>query len=522
MFALTTTNGFLKTNMYNVILCSDINHYDNYYGRPAAIYRLASHLRAHGFAVKTINFFSRITNAEFQQLVDRYISKDTVLFGISATVLRKTETNQFFGISDTDLQFRLNYIKQQNPNIKFVLGGGQVNNVSKEKLKDFAMFDYAITGQGETALLTLVQHLSSNTKLVTSTVQRPRLITDVTYPFTEFNQTKVTLTSDDTVMPGEALPIELARGCVFKCKFCSYDLTNKNFFEFTKNKELLREELVYNYENFGTQYYSVVDDLINDSEEKVDMLLEVVESLPFPIYISGYIRLDLIWRFPSMAEKLRKIGLIACFMGIETINDASGRAVGKGLGRKRIEEALEYCRVAWGNTVLMHASMILGLPKDTRKTAEELVQWGEQMLESGALQTIGVSAMSINPWLGKAEIDKDPAAFGYTIHDADLTDERTRFVGQEANWSTTNYNFEQAKQDSEWCNQAFSKYKKFDGIDTFNISVILGLFTPALRQTTLNMLVQPLDPKKRSSIRHFIDASVKKYQRTYIEKLLEP
>jgi hypothetical protein len=481
---------------------------------------LASHLRDHGFTVKTINFFSRITNAEFQQLVNQYVNKDTVLFGISATVLRKADTNQFFGIIDTDLQFRLDYIKQHNPNIKFVLGGGQVNNVSKEKLKEFAMFDYAITGQGETALLNLVQHLSNNTKLVTSTIERPRLITDVTYPFTEFNQTKVTLTEDDTILFGEALPIELARGCVFKCKFCSYDLTNKNFFEFTKNKELLREELIYNYEKFGTQYYNVVDDLINDSEEKVDMLLEVVESLPFPIFISGYIRLDLIWRFPSMAEKLRRIGLIACFMGIETINDASGRSVGKGLGRKRIEEALGYCHAAWGSTVLIHAGMILGLPKDTHETAKELVQWGEQMLKLGVLQTIGVSTMSINPWLGKAEIDKDPGAFGYTIHDDDLIDGRTRFVGQEANWSTANYNFVQAKHDTEWCNQAFADYKRFDGIDVFNIPFILGLFTPSARQVTLSMLGQPPDSKKRSSIRQIVDAAVKKYKQAYIEKLL--
>ena len=251
--------------MYNVILCSDINHNSWHYGRPAAIYRLASHLRDHEFTVKTINLFSRITDQEFQQLVDQCVSPDTRLFGISATVLRRVDTGNFFGISNEQLQSRLDYVRQQCPGIKFVLGGAQVNNTSAEKLKEFSMFDYVITGQGETALLNLVQHLFQQTRLTTTTVQRPRLITDVTYPFTEFNQTKVTFSHDDTILPGEALPIELARGCVFKCKFCSYDLTNKNFFEFTKNKELLREEFMYNYENFHTKYYSVIDDLINDS-----------------------------------------------------------------------------------------------------------------------------------------------------------------------------------------------------------------------------------------------------------------
>jgi hypothetical protein len=103
--------------MFNAILCSDINHNDYHYGRPAAIYRLASHLRDHHYTVKTINLFSNITNTQFFCLVDCYVSECTVLFGISATVLRHAGTGDFFGISNDDLQTRIQYIKQKNPNI---------------------------------------------------------------------------------------------------------------------------------------------------------------------------------------------------------------------------------------------------------------------------------------------------------------------------------------------------------------------------------------------------------------------
>lgn len=506
--------------MYNVILCSDINHSAPHYGKPAAIYRLASQLRDHGYSVKTVNFFSKMSHKEFQQLVDRYVTHDTKLFGISATVLRDGKQNNFFGIPDSELHHRLQYIKQLNPDIKFVLGGGQINNMAKERLHQFGQFDYVITGQGEVAIVKLAQHLFENTRLTTSTVDRPKIISDVTYPFNDFNQIKVKFTEHDAVLPGEALPLELARGCVFKCKFCSYDLTNKNFFEFTKTKDLLREELVYNYENFGTQYYNVVDDLINDSEEKVDMLLEVTESLPFKVFLTGYIRLDLIWRFPSMAEKLRKIGLVACFMGIETINDASGRAVGKGLGRKRIEQALDHCYQAWQGSVFIHAGMILGLPKDTKQTAKDLQIWGDQMLRDNRLHTIGVTPMSINPWLGKAEIDKNPENFGYKIIDFDANETNTRFIGQEANWTTAHYSFAQAKTDTEVCNSAFAVHSKLHDIDVFNMAFVYSLLNSRLRPGVQDMISKPVDVKKRNNLQTLVNQCFTQYQNQYIHKLL--
>lgn len=507
--------------MYDVILCSDINHLSYQYGRPAGIYRLASHLRDHGYKVKTINFFSKLTEAEFSALIDQFVSAQTVLFGISATVLRDTQTGNFFGISEQELTARLQKVQAKNCNVKSVLGGGQVNNTSREKINQFTMFDYVITGQGETAMLALIDHLTKNTKLMTSTVQKPKLITDASYPFTEFNQTKVLFHEDDCVLPGEALPLELARGCVFKCKFCSYDLTNKNFFEFTKDRTLLHQEFIYNYEKFGTQYYNVVDDLINDSEEKVDMLLEVIESLPFKIYMAGYIRLDLIWRFPDMADKLKRIGLIACFMGIETINDASGRAVGKGLGKKRIEQALEYCYNSWQGQVFIHAGMILGLPKDTEHTAKELATWGIDMLNRGRLQTIGVTPMSINPWLGKAEIDKDPSSFGYTILNNAHSDNSTRFVGSEANWHTKNYSFTQAQTDSEECNKVFRSLVKLQGIDVFNMPFIMSLLPVPLRKTIESTLLLPVNLQHRRNLYNIVYQHVDAYQRRYITELAQ-
>jgi hypothetical protein len=505
--------------MYQVILCSDAIHGAEHYGRPMAIYRLASHLRQHDYQVKTVNFFTRLSDEQFEQLVDKYVCAETRLFAISATVIRNFETNDFFGISYAQLQQRLALIRSRYPNIKFAVGGGQINNASAEVLQEFKVFDYIMTGQGENALLALVEHLTHKAKLVTSTVQRPRLISDQTYPFADFNQSLNQFTEHDDVLPQEALPLELARGCVFKCKFCSYDLTNKDFFEFTKNEDLLRQEIINNYEQFRTQYYVVVDDLINDSEEKVDMLLRITESLPFPIYISGYIRLDLIWRFPSMADKLRRIGLIACFMGIETINDASGRSVGKGLGRARIQQALDTCHTAWQGQVFVQGNFILGLPKDNTQTADDLVAWGTGMMATGRLHKILVGPMSVNPWLGKAEIDKEPEKFGYSIVSSSNTQNK-RFVGDEVQWQTDQYCSEQAVADANRCTAEFLNIEPFPNIQTFNLPFIVSISNGQFKNILFKSLTAPRNSAHHHLIDKIADESYKKYQQQYLAKLL--
>jgi hypothetical protein len=42
-----------------------------------------------------------------------------------------------------------------------------------------------------------------------------------------------------------------------------------------KEGEHLRNELIYNYENFGTVGYTLTDDTVNDSMAKIDMMYDV-------------------------------------------------------------------------------------------------------------------------------------------------------------------------------------------------------------------------------------------------------
>ena len=80
--------------------------------------------------------------------------------------------------------------------------------------------------------------------------------------------------------------------------------------------DLIRDELVHNYENFGIEHYWIVDDTFNDDHDKMIDFMEMSKTLPFKLKFACYIRLDLLYanrnRTPSQAEIIRDAGIVPC------------------------------------------------------------------------------------------------------------------------------------------------------------------------------------------------------------------
>lgn len=214
-----------------------------------------------------------------------------------------------------------------------------------------------------------------------------------------------------------------------------------------RHRDMVREELIHNHAEFGTDTYFLADDLINESDYKIDMLYDVAQSLPFPIHFGGYLRLDLVRRFPRAFQKLIDIGLYAGFFGIETVNDTSGRAVGKGLGYQRIMEGLAVIRDRCGQDFIGEAGMILGLPDDDPDTRYQILDWVRDPLVSDVIRRVSVQPLGISVRHGWSEIDRDPAKFGYQISEQEKSS--TRRLNTDA-WQTAKYNSDQAGRDAEW------------------------------------------------------------------------
>lgn len=180
----------------------------------------------------------------------------------------------------------------------------------------------------------------------------------------------------DFIQFKEVLPLEIARGCIFKCKFCSYSEIGKKKGSYERNIERIKDELIYNYENYKTQHYWLASDTFNDDDERMNEWCDMLESLPFKIQYSCFLRLDLAYKHLATSKRLYNCGLRGAHFGVETFNESASKSIGKsfnGLYGKKALETIFYD--TFESNVATTTTMIVGLPNESIESIYESVNW---------------------------------------------------------------------------------------------------------------------------------------------------
>lgn len=415
--------------MYDVILFSDVVG-RGWISKPLGPYRIATELRKHGYTVKVVNYLSEWLNEPnlLFDLLDKLISDKTLFIGFSGVFFgnRDIKSENFTSYEkfrsarfrmttwpgDTDyVNSLLQNIKNKYSHVKLVYGG--VYDASKDRELNQSV-DYIVRGFGDKKVIELASHLRYNTPLRTSIFNKKLIDHDIKGLEFDFANSQVLYTEDDDIIPGEILPLETSRGCMFKCSFCEFPLLGrkKSDPDYIKHNELLVQELKNNYENFNVSSYMIVDDTFNETNEKLEALLKVRDSSKVPISFSAYIRADLVCRFPQQISLLKELGIKSAFLGIESLNWQSAKSIGKGIHPDKVKETLSVMKEQWGNDVLLHGNFIVGLPHDTIETLDEWVPW---VIDHSPLDNFDFNGLGINYLNGQSELARNYTKFGYTI-----------------------------------------------------------------------------------------------------------
>lgn len=346
--------------MPQVILLTDV--YAAGYGKYSGTYKIATEIRKTGYTCQVIDNYIFLGLGNLKILFKKFIKESTLLIGISCT-LNKTGTDDEFdwGLKESELINLITFAKELNPNIKVVVGGSRINEALSRNF-----IDYSIINKADKSIVELLDHIFKNKPIKFTQLEHTKVINEVDYPYTqdEFKNSIIEYQHNDIILPSEALPLEIARGCIFSCGFCKYDLIGKKLGEWTKTEKTIKTEMIRNYELFGTTHYNISDELINESVDKLKMIHSITTSLPFKVEYTGYSRIDLIWRYPEMRELFLESGAKCLLFGIETLHEQAGKSIGKGLNPVKVKETLHYCREKWKNKILMTANFIIGLPHE--------------------------------------------------------------------------------------------------------------------------------------------------------------
>jgi hypothetical protein len=281
---------------------------------------------------------------------------------------------------------RISHHLQSKYSVPFLLGGGYADLIISEPLKH--KNTHITTGYAENYVKEFTTDLLAN-----PAASPPIIVNNQFYDNNEHKQSQIIWRPEDFVEADDWLPIEVARGCAFNCAYCNY--SHRSTMDAYKNPQVLYEELLRTYELYGVTKYMLVDDLYNDSKEKVKILHDQVWSkLPFKPEWVSFMRLDMMWKDPESAKLVQDSGCKYAAFGIETLHDVAGRKVGKGLGRTRILETLAMLKELWGQDTLVNALMIAGLPFEPLDSIKDTMEW---TITTDLIHSPSWSAMYLTP-----------------------------------------------------------------------------------------------------------------------------
>lgn len=454
------------------------------WARSAGPYRIATHLRRMGLRVQVVDFWSLIV-MEGEELVDvlleKFVGPNTLFVGFSSTFFnlrvplyfgrknrdktvgyytRHVDNQNVFCAPDDLIAYIRQRVKAINPNCHMLLGGARADRNAKH-------MDVVVFGYAEQHMEEYIRWRRGKNPFFRWNTHEGKIILEnnVTAEGLDFTAATIDWAPEDCIMPGESLPIEVSRGCIFRCKFCSFPLNGraKDDEDHLKNPSVLYEEFMRNWELYGVRRYMFSDDTYNDSVPKMEHMNEVVRKLPFKLEFATYGRLDLIARYPEHIDLIEQNGCTSMTFGIESLNQKAAASIGKGGKTERLIETLWTLRERWQNRVHTSAGFIFGLPHDTYETID---QWADPVtdvrfpLHSPIFIPLGIDYTPKSQKKFSSELDKDPGAYGYVI-------------GQHGMW--VNDRFGTKKAECEVLARSMNNYITKQGRDHYGSHVLIGV-----------------------------------------------
>lgn len=397
-------------------------------------YQLGFFLKENGYSYQVIDFMMK-GNKFFRpvdriiQHTERFITSETKAIGISATfftLVTKGLTDRF---PDTYRE-AITLLREKYPHIKFILGGSRVE-IYPESVT--SLFDAVVIGLAEDTLLQLMDFYSD--KGPEPKFRRLLLHKTKFYYADDTENKKFDIQTcnhrwaeNDLILPHEPLPIEIGRGCIFRCKFCTYALLGKSKYDYVRHPDCIRQEIVDNYEKFGTTSYYILDDTFNDSVQKITDFHAMTQTLPFKINYIAYLRLDLLHRFPETIPLLKESGLVGCQFGIESFHPDASYAVGKAWNGKLGKEFLLTLKnELWNNEILIRLTLISGIPEEPEENLYKDLQW----LIDNKIHVWKYQPLMVHEDLD-SEYARNATKYGFKFPDPD---NKYNWVNDKNNWS---------------------------------------------------------------------------------------
>lgn len=317
----------------------------------------------------SIHDFGLEPHASVDHIVDRVLADDPDVVGIT------TWTHLYHVCCDLAQAF-----KRRRPALKVVLGGPHVTIFPAETLEEEPAADYVIYGEGELAMVELLQALAGTGGFpgieglawrdggnVVKNAPRPinRAIGELPFPARDaMNIGKYPLRAWN----GERMTTMMtSRGCPYACTYCFKGLFGRRYI--TTPNDLIIAEMEEIHEKYGITHFYFVDDLFVVNIKRLLEFVEEMRKRKLPFKWQCLARVDRLERehYAAMAEA----GCSKIHYGIETGDPDMMVRVDKEASIEQVRNAVTWCHEAG---MMAKGYFMIGLPGETEETARRTIE----------------------------------------------------------------------------------------------------------------------------------------------------
>lgn len=320
------------------------------------------------------------------------------------------------------------YIKENHPEIKIVLGGGYANtelrSIGEERVFEFV--DYICLDDGEAVLLCLLEHLRGKRPL--SALKRTFTLQNNTVMYCNGAVEKDVAQREVGTPDYDGLPLKnylsvievanpmhrlwsdgrwnkltLAHGCYWgKCTFCDVSLDYiKNYEPVTA--DILCDRIEEIIAQTGENGFHFVDEAAPPALMR-DLAIEIIKR---GIVISWWTNIRFEKSFTQdLCKLLKASGCIAVSGGLEVASDRLLALIKKGVTVGQVAKVSNnFTEVG----IMVHAYLMYGFPTQTARETVDALEMVRQLFENGVIQSAFWHRFAMT---AHSPIGLDPAAFG--------------------------------------------------------------------------------------------------------------
>lgn len=273
-------------------------------------------------------------------------------------------------------------IKLRLPDTTIIVGGPHISSMGPETMERFLEFDYAVVGEGEEALIKLLECLESDGDLagVPALIYRdtsgimPRILTTPKQAINK-DMDRFPLPAWDLLpdFPNAYRPavydfprfpvasIAASRGCPFHCKFCDTSTFGASVRAYSPQRVF--EIMCHLQDTYGIKHILFVDDLFTASKKRTTELCKLIIESKMDITWSCASRVDVV-KLETL-QLMKKAGCWEISFGLESGSEELLQQMDKAASLAKSREALQWTHQAG---IRSKGLFMLGYPGENHDT----------------------------------------------------------------------------------------------------------------------------------------------------------